>query len=105
MKDYDGENKKISNGLPEQVKYCVKCNISNQQPTSTNEYRHDSETIQLTIDFDDDNICAACKANDIKWDGTVNWEDREKELGKMGRGLTGKMHHRGVKNNDYNLLS
>ena len=73
-------NKKFSNGLPEQVKYCVKCNISNQQPTSTNEYRHDSETIQLTIDFDDDNICAACKANEIKWDGTVNWEDREKEL-------------------------
>ena len=27
-------------GLPNEVKYCVKCNVTNQQPTSTNEYKH-----------------------------------------------------------------
>ena len=71
-------NKLIHNGLPENVRYCVKCNISNQQPTSTNEYKHNKDTIQLTIDFDDDNILATCKANEVKWDGTINGGQRKR---------------------------
>ncbi len=67
-------------GLPKKIKYCIKCNISNQQPTSTNEFKHDKDTVQLTIDFGNDGICSACKANEIKWNGTINWSDREKEL-------------------------
>ena len=74
---------KIFYGLPSKVKYCVRCNISNQQPTSTNEYKHDQDTTQITIDFDVDNVCAACKSNDVKWDGTINWDDREKELKRI----------------------
>ena len=74
---------KIFYGLPSKVKYCVRCNISNQQPTSTNEYKHDQDTTQITIDFDVDNVCAACKSNDVKWDGTINWDDREKELKEL----------------------
>jgi N-acetyl sugar amidotransferase len=70
----------ISYGLPKEIKYCVKCNISNQQPTSTNEYKHTKNTKQITIDFDSDNVCYACKTNKKKWDGTIDWEGREKEL-------------------------
>ena len=29
-------------GLPREVRFCVKCNISNQQPMSSNEYAHGS---------------------------------------------------------------
>ena len=32
-------------GLPLEVKYCVKCNVTNQKPTSTNEYKHDKDTL------------------------------------------------------------
>ena len=52
---------------------------------SSNEYKHNKDTIQLTIDFDDDNICAACN-NEVKWDGTINWEDR-KELQNYAKNL------------------
>ena len=45
--------KKNKNGLPIEVKYCKKCNLSNQQPTSINEYFHTSETVQSTVKFDE----------------------------------------------------
>ena len=51
--------KKNKNGLPIEVKYCKKCNLSNQQPTSINEYFHTSETVQSTVKFDENGICAA----------------------------------------------
>ena len=72
--------KKTKYGLPEVIKYCKKCNISNQQPTSTNEFKHNKTTTQLSIDFDDDRICAACKTNEMKWGGKIDWKEREKEL-------------------------
>jgi len=34
-------------GLPLEVKYCVKCNVTNQKPTSINEYQHDKNTLQI----------------------------------------------------------
>ena len=40
--------KKNKNGLPLEVKYCKNCNLSNQQPTSTNEYFHTQDAIQQT---------------------------------------------------------
>ena len=67
-------------GLPLEVKYCVKCNVSNQKPTSTNEYKHDKNTTQIPIEFDSNNICYACTSNAKKWNGQINWKDREKEL-------------------------
>ena len=56
-------------GLPSEVKYCVKCNVINQRPTSTNEYRHDKDTKQIPIEFDENNVCYACKTVEKKWDG------------------------------------
>jgi len=72
--------KKNKNGLPIEVKYCQKCNLSNQQPTSINEYFHTSETIQSTVKFDENGVCAACNFNKKKWDSTINWQERENEL-------------------------
>ena len=67
-------------GLPLEIKYCSKCNISNQQPTSTNEYMHNEKTIQMAIEFDENNICIACRTNEDKWSGKIDWSVREKEL-------------------------
>ena len=65
--------KKNSSGLPLQVKYCLECNLSNQQPTGTNEHFHTSDTIQNTIEFDDHGVCAACNFNKLKWDDTHSY--------------------------------
>ena len=67
-------------GLPKKIKYCVKCNVTNQRPTSTNEYKHDKNTKQIPISFDENNVCYACKIVKKKWDGTIDWKEREREL-------------------------
>ena len=53
-------------GLPKEVKYCVKCNVTNQRPTSINEYQHDKDTYQIPISFNKDNVCYACKSIEEK---------------------------------------
>lgn len=70
----------VKYGLPLEVKFCKKCNMSNQQPMSTNEYKHSIEEKKETLSFDDDGICYACRFNEWKADGTINWGEREKEL-------------------------
>ena len=71
---------KNKNGLPLNVIYCEECNLSNQQPTTTNEYFHINSTTQISVLFDKNNVCAACNFNKLKWNQTINWDDREKEL-------------------------
>jgi hypothetical protein len=39
-------------GLPKNVKFCQKCVISNQRPSSTIEYKKTTEDRQETIGFD-----------------------------------------------------
>lgn len=65
--------------LPEDVKYCKKCVVSNQRPR---------------IIFDDEGICSACRYAEYKHSG-INWKHREVELLKVLE------NHRG-KNNKYN---
>ena len=72
-------------GMPIEVKYCVKCNVTNQTPTTTNEYKHDKNTKQIPIEFDENNVCHACKVNEKKWNGEVNWKEREKELIELSK--------------------
>ena len=67
-------------GTPETIKYCVKCNVINQQPTQTNEYLHDNKTKQIPIDFDEQGVCYSCRYNEKKWNGVIDWKEREKEL-------------------------
>jgi N-acetyl sugar amidotransferase len=66
-------------GLPKNVKFCRKCVISNQRPSSTIEYKKTKETKQKTIAFDDDGVCDACRYHEIK-EVQIDWELREKLL-------------------------
>lgn len=50
--------------LPEKVRFCKKCTISNQRPR---------------IVFDDNGVCSACNFTEYK-KNNIDWEEREKEL-------------------------
>lgn len=69
-------------GLPKEVIFCKKCVMSNQRPSSTNEYMHRSSTKHLTLELDKDGICSACRVNEAK-DKNIDWKKREKELLKL----------------------
>ena len=66
-------------GLPQEVKFCKICCMSNQRPNAKNEYAHHKETRSTTIQFDEEGVCAACR-NKEKQHREINWEQREKEL-------------------------
>jgi N-acetyl sugar amidotransferase len=65
-------------GLPNEVRFCKRCVISNQRPDSTVEFKNDNRKKQ-TITFDDDGICAACRYADMK-ERQINWEERQQQL-------------------------
>lgn len=67
-------------GLPREVRFCRLCNMSNQQPMSSNEYAHGAGSTKQTMAFDEDGVCHACRFNQLKRDGTIDWEEREREL-------------------------
>src|SRR5438874_8934740 len=50
--------------LPETVRFCARCVISNQRPRIT---------------FDADGICSACRYADVK-DEQIDWGTRSREL-------------------------
>lgn len=65
-------------GLPEEVKFCKKCVMSNQRPTSTVEFKHNKDSKKKTMNFDENGICDACRLAEQK--ESIDWNDREKEL-------------------------
>lgn len=68
-------------GLPREVKFCAKCNMSNQQPMSSNEYSHSKGSRKSTLSFDAEGVCHACRFNELKEStDAINWSLREKEL-------------------------
>ena len=69
----------IKYGLPGEVKFCKKCVISNQRPSSTPEFQHRPESTKQTIHFDENGICDACRYAEMK-DVSVDWDDREEQL-------------------------
>lgn len=68
-------------GLPHNVKFCSKCVMSNQRPTSAIEFKHTKNSKKTTMNFDDEGVCDACRTSEMK--ETINWEKREKELLKL----------------------
>ena len=52
-------------GLPEEVKFCKKCTVSNQRPVSSVEFKS-SNTQKKGINFDKNGICDACNYTEIK---------------------------------------
>lgn len=77
------ENKKHQAyyGLPQEVKFCSKCTMSNQRPTSAVEFKHTKESKKTTMNFDGYGVCDACRTAEIK-DG-IDWGMREEELIKL----------------------
>ncbi|CAN5667738.1 N-acetyl sugar amidotransferase [soil metagenome] len=58
------KNTKERYNLPSEVKFCVKCTISNQRPRIT---------------FDDNGVCSACNFAEFK-ENKIDWVKRENEL-------------------------
>jgi N-acetyl sugar amidotransferase len=65
-------------GLPKEVKFCKKCLMSNQRPASTIEFKHTKDSKKVTMNFDKDGVCDACRANEQKV--SIDWKDREEKL-------------------------
>jgi N-acetyl sugar amidotransferase len=68
-------------GLPKEVKFCKKCVMSNQRPTSAVEFKHTKESKKTTLAFDEEGICDACRTNEQKH--KIDWAKREEELLKL----------------------
>jgi len=69
-------------GLPQDIKFCTKCVISNQRPRSTVEFKNSKKEQKSTIEFDESGICEACTYSEHK-DVEIDWTDRESELLKL----------------------
>lgn len=65
-------------GLPQKVIFCKKCCYSNQRPSSTKEFVHTKKSKKVTLAFDEDGICDACRFAEKK--ETIDWKEREKQL-------------------------
>jgi N-acetyl sugar amidotransferase len=65
-------------GLPGEVKFCKRCVMSNQRPVSAVEFKHTIESKKKTMNFDEEGVCDACRANDQK--RSIDWDKREQEL-------------------------
>lgn len=76
-----GNGLKAYYGLPEEVKYCRECVMSNQRPNSTVEFKHTKDSKKQTMNFDKDGVCDACNVSKEK--EKIDWEEREKELLKL----------------------
>ncbi len=65
-------------GLPQEIKFCNRCVISNQKPNSSVEFYNDGNQVKKAIRLDDSGICDACRVTEYK--SKIDWNEREKEL-------------------------
>ena len=65
-------------GLPEEVKFCKKCVMSNQRPASAVEFKHTINSKKTTMHFDEEGVCDACRMAEEK--EKIDWKKREEEL-------------------------
>lgn len=69
-------------GLPRQVKFCSKCVISNQRPSSVVEFLSAASDKKSTIGFDDEGVCDACRYNEQK-EKAIDWQKRDEQLRQL----------------------
>tara|TARA_Y100001954_G_scaffold167324_1_gene177616 strand:- start:16897 stop:18123 length:1227 start_codon:yes stop_codon:yes gene_type:complete len=69
-------------GLPSEVKFCKKCVISNQRPSSTIEFKSDAKEKKSVIAFNNEGICSACEYHDLK-ESKIDWIERDEKLKKL----------------------
>lgn len=72
----------VKYGLPREVKYCKKCVISNQRPNSAVEYTHTKASKKVTIHFDEEGVCDACRLAEQKHK-VIDWEERDTQLREL----------------------
>ena len=65
-------------GLPEQVRFCARCVMSNQRPASTVEFTHTTARKARTMRIDDAGVCDACRFAEQK--ERIDWQHRQEEL-------------------------
>ena len=53
-------------GLPLEVKFCKKCTMNNQRPSSTIEFKQTDKEQKKTLAFGEDGICDACRYAEMK---------------------------------------
>ncbi|MDG2992383.1 N-acetyl sugar amidotransferase [Candidatus Synechococcus calcipolaris G9] len=84
LDDYckDNLDLKAFYGLPQEVKFCRSCVISNQRPNSAVEYQHTQKTKKATINFDENGICDACNYTKRK-KNDIDWGDRDLQLKEL----------------------
>jgi len=74
-----GLSREARYGLPSEVRFCTRCVISNQRPSSTREFLSTKGEKKETIGFDDRGVCDACNYSDTKA-LEIDWEARERQL-------------------------
>jgi N-acetyl sugar amidotransferase len=65
-------------GLPQEVKFCKRCVMSNQRPASAVEFKHTKNSKKVTLNIDKDGVCDACRTAETK--DKIDWKQREEEL-------------------------
>jgi len=65
-------------GLPVKVRFCRRCTMNNQRPSSTVEFRNRPGEQKRPIHFDHQGVCEACRFAEKK--KTIDWESREGKL-------------------------
>ncbi len=78
-------------GMPEQVKFCKKCVISNQKPNTVVEFKQTTDNRRIGISFNDKGICSACDYNEKK--KNINWKEREDKLYSLLKRFRRKTGH------------
>lgn len=68
-------------GLPNEVRFCKRCVISNQRPGSSIEFRHAPDKKHRCMHFDEEGVCDACRFAEKK--ELIDWKTREAELLKL----------------------
>ena len=75
-------DRETRHGLPSEVLFCKNCAISNQRPNSTVEFQNQRGAKKETILFDQEGVCAACRAAEQK-NATIDWATRRQELEEL----------------------
>lgn len=65
-------------GLPAEVRFCKRCVMSNQRPTSTAEFKHTKDSKKVTMAIDAEGVCDACRTAEAK--ENIDWKTREDQL-------------------------
>ena len=69
-------------GLPNEVKFCKTCAISNQRPNSTVEFKTKKGEKKEVINFNEDGVCSACVYQEEKEKG-IDWGERDEKLEEL----------------------